>query len=185
VGIVADSLAEAVRQFREHLNRLLALTVTEVPLVFIERARRSRFVLGFRQGGEAQQAPLRTRFGPMGLYVGQVCESEPVEGNRHRLVTTHYRYTLTLDGHSEALFRWDYEKRYPDAYARWCRHHLQGDVPLPLGVNLNALHLPTGYTLLEDVIRFCLVDLEVAPLSRSWHEELEVSYAVFKSEFRR
>lgn len=67
-----------------------------------------------------------------------------------------------------------------------CRHHLQGPLLVPFGrheLNLNDFHLPTGYTTIEDVIRFCIVDLGASPLSRDWHETLEGSYRLFKTKF--
>ena len=82
--------------------------------------------------------------------------------------------------------RWEYERQWPDEDARWCRHHLQGPIQLPIGddpVVLNTVHLPTGYVTVEDVIRFCIVDLEVRPLSNDWHQELEESYRRFRTEY--
>jgi endoglycosylceramidase len=46
-----------------------------------------------------------------------------------------------------------------------------------------GLHLPTGFVALEDVLRFCIVDLGVNPLSDGWHDVLEESYRLFKTEF--
>jgi hypothetical protein len=33
------------------------------------------------------------------------------------------------------------------------------------------------------VIRFCIIDLGVSPLSSGWHEVLEDSYRLFKTKF--
>ena len=77
-----------------------------------------------------------------------------------------YRYALTLGTRAQAinvepLFRWEYVR--DTRGGTWCRHHLQGTVVVDLGANrrvqMNQWHLPTGYTTLEDVIRFCIVDL--------------------------
>jgi len=188
VAIEGDTLAEAVERFREHLNGLLARTVTQARVVALAHRSPRRaplFVtLALRHGGGAIEAPLRTRYGPMCLYLGQRCESVQ-RGRRHRLVTAAYRYTLRGETQEAPLLRWEYERHWPDPGARWCRHHLQGDVPLPLGagVSLNALHLPTGFVTVEEVLRFCIVDLGVAPLAADWHERLEQSYAKFKSDF--
>jgi hypothetical protein len=48
---------------------------------------------------------------------------------------------------------------------------------------LNDVHLPTGYVTFEDVIRFCVVDLEVAPLAQNWHRVLRESHRRFMKEF--
>jgi hypothetical protein len=36
---------------------------------------------------------------------------------------------------------------------------------------------------IEEVLRFCIVDLGVPPISRRWHEILEESYQRFKDDF--
>ena len=109
-----------------------------------------------------------------------------------RLITVEYKYTLTLGyrdawATAEPLLRWEYV-RQPERGGLWCRHHLQGPVTLTLGragdVLLNDLHLPTGYVPIEEIIRFCLVDLEVPSLSSSgeWPRTLDESYAYFRGE---
>jgi len=44
---------------------------------------------------------------------------------------------------------------------------------------LNDLHLPTGWVRLEEVLRFCIVDLGVRPLSPRWHEALVESVGLY------
>jgi len=36
---------------------------------------------------------------------------------------------------------------------------------------------------IEDILRFCIVDLGVEPLSANWHEILQESYELFREEF--
>jgi len=48
---------------------------------------------------------------------------------------------------------------------------------------LNDLHLPTGYVLLEEIIRFCIVDLGVRTLDADWNKTLEDSEEKFKKSF--
>jgi hypothetical protein len=120
----------------------------------------------------------------MDLYVGQICGSIPVPGNQRRLITTKYQYMLTAEGDNEALFRWEYV-REPHPSETWCRHHLQGRPRIVVGtetVRLNEWHLPTGYVPLEEIVRFCLVDLDVPPLSDDWHAILLTSYKQFREE---
>lgn len=93
---------------------------------------------------------------------------------------------LTGEGMEEPLFRWEYVREWPEEHQRWCRHHLQGNVVIPIGergVSLNDLHVPTGYVTVEEILRFCIVDLGVRPLSDEWHETLEKSYGLFKGTF--
>lgn len=107
------------------------------------------------------------------------------DDGRHRLRTVSYRYTLTPEGAREPLLRWEYEK-VPGGGGRYCRHHRQGGVPLQFGraeVPLNELHLPTGFVTIEEILRFCIVDLGVRYLSEDWHEILTNSYERFKTDF--
>jgi hypothetical protein len=185
VPIEGRTLGDAGRTFCDALNRVLATTVTRTRLVLIALRGGARLQIAFRDAGRPATASLRTSFGPMTLYVGQVCESVP-SGKRHRLITVAYTYTLTPEDDPEPLFRWEYVRRRPDPGALWCRHHLQGPVPLRIGgheVSLNDLHLPTGYVTLEEVLRFCIVDLGVTPLSGGWDATLEESYRRFKDDF--
>ena len=50
-------------------------------------------------------------------------------------------------------------------------------------MRLNDLHLPTGFTTIEEVLRFCIVDLGVTPLSDEWDRVLTDSYEKFKGDF--
>ena len=94
-------------------------------------------------------------------------------------------FRSTLEGAPESFLRWEYV-RTPVPEGLWCRHHLQGPLPLEFPrdtVSLNDLHLPTGYVPFEDVLRFCIVDLGVRPLSEDWDRILRESYARFQTEF--
>ncbi len=181
--IEGRTLGEAARAFRDYLNGVLARTVAETQLVLIPAG--SRVQVAFRRGGQPVRAPLYTRFGAVGLYLGQVCEGIAVSSRAQRLVTVAYTYTLTVEGAEERLLRWEYVHQ-PPADARWCRHHLQGNVPLQVGrwaLSLNDLHTPTGYVTIEEILRFCIVDLGVQPRGEDWHAVLETSYRRFKDDF--
>jgi hypothetical protein len=61
---------------------------------------------------------------------------------------------------------------------------------IPLGENgkesldIEKFHLPTGWVLMEDVLRFLISELEVnPPCGDSWPEVLEESRALFFTEF--
>jgi hypothetical protein len=180
---MAASLEEVAAIFRDHLNAVLARTVTRTRLVPLKV--KTGIQIAFRQGGAPTEALLHTRYGRMALYLGQTCESVVTEQRAHRLRTVSYRYTLRHDDSQEPVFRWEYEK-HPPHPGMHCRHHLQGDIPLRIGrreLSLNDLHLPTGFVTLEEVLRFCIVDLQVEPLSDNWHEILAESYEHFKTDF--
>jgi hypothetical protein len=122
----------------------------------------------------------------MELFVGQVCDLDQTAGRTYTLRIIEYRYSLTPDGAREPLFRWEYVGQPLDPDARWCRHHLQGPITVGLrarrdqsasALTLNHLHLPTGWVPLEEVLRFCIVDLGVRPLTETWHADLEARYS--------
>jgi hypothetical protein len=183
VPIIGRTAAEAVTTFREHLNWLLARTVTERPLVFFTVG--ERMSLAFRHHGRPAAATLGTRFGQFALFLGQTCVATLTDDRQYRLRTVSYRYTLRRDDDAEPLLRWEYEK-FPRPPGEYCRHHLQGAITLPLPpsrVSLNDMHVPTSFVTIEEVLRFCIVDLGVPPLSGDWHRLLSESYERFKTDF--
>jgi hypothetical protein len=143
--------------------------------------------LAFRQVGRPIEAALATRYGQIGLYIGQVCSAEKVGRRSYQLQTIAYKYTLTPAQADEPVFRWEYVRTRDDPDARWSRHHLQGSVDVDLGtgeeVSLNDLHVPTGWVTIEEILRFCIVDLGIAPLTEDWDRVLNESYERFKKEF--
>lgn len=173
-----------IAEFRDHLNRVLHRTLTQAPLSLVKFTK--GFSLGFRRSGllDPAEVELQTEVGVVHLSVAQMCLAERESDGEHRLRTIRYRYALRPEGNSEPRLRWEYVREFSEGNP--CRHHLQGPVAVPFGrheLNLNALHLPTGYTTIEDVIRFCIIDLGVSPLSSGWHEVLEDSYRLFKTKF--
>jgi hypothetical protein len=187
VPIEAGTLEDAARMFCDHMNGVVNRTVTEARLVQVHVGGQPLVQVTFRQAGAPMEARLGTRFGPMWLYLGQVCGSRVMGDGRHQLYTARYKYTLRRDGSQEPLFRWEYV-RQPAPDAQWCRHHLQGEVPLPIRdgdsqLTLDDLHVPTGFTTVEEILRFCISDLGVEPLSREWDGILTDSYERFKTDF--
>jgi hypothetical protein len=184
------TFGEAASAFIEHLNVLLHATITQVPLSLevLRGAGPPIANVRFRAAGVASTIPLVTRYGPMHFYVGQLCDAVIDAERQHVLRTTAYRYALLPVGHGEPLLRWEYV-RWPGDEARYCQQHLQG--PLRVGIvdqtgreaNLQDWHLPTGGVALEEVLRFCIVDLRVPPLTPEWHSVLSDSYARFRTEF--
>ena len=176
-GPTGLTLWDAARQFCDHLNEVLATTVTQTRLVPVRpRPRAISIQITFRQAGEPIQALLASRFGPLRLYLGQVCDGVPLNEGGVQLRTISYKYTLGTGDDDDPFFRWEYDREMPGFY---CRHHVQGAVPLQLGrhaISLNDLHLPTGYVAFEEVLRFCIADLGVRPRSREWDRILRASY---------
>ena len=123
-----------------------------------------------------------TRFGEIGLFLGQTCEAVP-EGKKFRLKTLRYRYYLKPAAARDPAIRWEYVKEWDQPY---CRHHLQGPIQVPFDgvrLSLDDVHLPTGFVTIEEVIRFCLVELGSRPRSENWDSILRESYGEFKTKF--
>lgn len=186
--IQGRSLGDVGRIFRDYLNDLLHTTITPMPLS-LERGN-EEINLRFRgMVGQSGGAPLKTNYGELELYLNQLCTAERDKSGAYTLHTVLYRYAISRSDANEALLRWEYIRdREPGKF--YCRHHLQGPITLDLyhqrsreQVNLQAWHLPTGWVPIEEVLRFCIVDLGVTPLSNNWDRILVDSERRFRSEF--
>jgi hypothetical protein len=193
VPIEGRTVLDASHRFADHLNRVLNTTLTQARIVAFAMGDGddSPVSVSFRERGRATAAHLNTRFGPMTLFIGQRCEGVRIGADRIRLITVEYKYTLTNGDRAawdfdDPILRWEYVRR-PKRGGLWCRHHLQGPITVPLGraggVGLNEMHLPTGYVPIEDIIRFCITDLVVTPLTEDWPRILLESYQQFRGEF--
>jgi hypothetical protein len=188
--ITGRNPAECFRAFEAHVRTLVAATITDRAQVHARYLRgESRAVLAFMEGsgwGELLAVPLKTRLGTLYFYLGQSLEAVE-EAGRYRLRTREYWYRLltSTTWTDQALIRWEYKRDVArDAY---CRHHVQ----MPLGIpieegefSLNKGHLPTGWVTMEEIIRFLIVDLEIAPpCGATWPDALEKSERKFYEEF--
>lgn len=179
--IEGKSLEAVSRQFCNQLNHLLSKTISQQRLVTIRL--KERLNIAFRRDGYAKPVKLRTRFGEMEFFVGLLCSADKIRERHFKLYISEYRYTLGFANSSEPIWRWEYHRQWTGQDDRWCRHHVQGDIPISqINLSLNDLHLPSGYVTIEDIIRFCIVDLRAKPLSPNWHDILEESYQNFKHE---
>jgi hypothetical protein len=125
---------------------------------------------------------LNSQYDPVDLEITLRCVAEAIDSRQVGLRAEWYRYTLLPEGHQEPMFRWEYVSEPEGDDAFWARHHLQGPAPIDVGsryVSLNDLHVPTGPVQVEEIIRFCINDLGVAPLSDEWDailvESVEIS----------
>src|SRR5690606_28735456 len=122
-----------------------------------------------------------------------------IEGGRWRLRTLSYWYKLFQrepDPAAEPALRWEYVAE-PPIGKQWCRHHFQivrvgppdGNAALELAigagsVDLNRLHVPTGFVLMEYVLRFLISELGIAPpCGDTWPDVLLESENKFFREF--
>ena len=159
-----------------HLNRLLNTTLTRSRMGYVIHPASPGIADLHLREGRMPGARLRSpRFGPLFLHLGQYVASEPAAGGRHRLRAVRYRYALSSALDTEALVRWESSPGAGHGHDLWCRYHVQGtariDFPRHTAI-LNDLHLPTGLVTIEDIVRFCIVDLGVKPLSGDWDQIL-------------
>lgn len=74
MSIPNRALREAGSNIRDRLTTLLARTITSKPLV-LTPVSPSSVQLSFRDRGIATSALLNTRYGSMGLSIGQTCDA--------------------------------------------------------------------------------------------------------------
>lgn len=183
--ITGRSLWDAAQQFSDNINSILSRTLTHSRVQVVGTKKSLLVELAFRQGGAVARAPLHTKVGHVWLSFGQTCDATKRRKNVYELHTVKYKYALTPDGTEEPMLRWEYVRDIGGA--TWCRHHLQGPVMVHVSehhghLNLNAHHLPTGYVPFEEVLRFCIEDLKVQPLSGDWDAVRRESYEKFRAE---
>lgn len=183
--IIGRSLWDAAQQFSDHVNSILFRTLTQSRVQVVGTRRSPLVELAFRHGGAVARALLHTKVGQVWLSFGQTCDATTPRRDVYQLHTVKYKYALTPDGTEEPMLRWEYVR--DTGGSAWCRHHLQGPVLVHVSehhghLNLNDHHLPTGYVPFEEVLRFCIVDLGVQPLTGDWDAVLRESYDRFRAE---
>jgi hypothetical protein len=121
---------------------------------------------------------------------------EVVEGRDRKLwqlKTVGYKYAIyeSDDDLAEPVLRWEYASKVPEG-KKWCRHHFQVGriesraIAVPFGggiLDLNRLHTPTGFVLIEHVLRFLLTEMGVEPANDDWEDVLEQSQEKFFKDF--
>lgn len=197
--IFANNPGECIEQFREHVASTVQKILGAGALI---RTRRldgldddedaEFFTLSTRQGNSATTVPLETRYGRLYFYLAQELETKRLEeGRKYRLHTRKYWYRLQAEpgDKAQALIRWEYaERKRP--HRREAPFHVQsgGRIPCNKGfLNLHRLHVPTGWVSFEEVLRFLVHDLGVAPKCgrRKWGRELMDSEDKFREKFHR
>lgn len=187
---------ECFRTFRDHLGPLIAATLGPQHHVHCQNDRNddTRSTLSL---GPTNANGVRLRSSTRGDFVFSLQQSlkavKTSDAKLWQLKTAEYRYAIyeTDDDLAEASLRWEYIAR-PPLGRRWCKHHFQigrrdqkaVELPFNGGVlDLNRVHNPTGFVLIEYVLRFVLTDMGVQAASDDWEEVLEESEGRFFREF--
>jgi hypothetical protein len=162
LGVQASRPEDCFRAFEEHMHGVLR-RVLQIPAYVrfkaLSQADAQRAVLTLRVGGGDKAVAVQVSHEPTTfLAIRQDLLAVPVETGGFRLRTTSYRYALTPDDEprSKAFVRWEFDQG---------NHHVQVPAnPADVGgLDLNRLHLPTGWVPLERVLRFVIVELHVVP----------------------
>lgn len=196
---------DCFEQYRGHIGPLIAATLTKKHIVNLPRLQHKPNARPMYLGHDKLKAVAleSSTHGRIHLQLSQDLEAVPSDDGKFQLKTRQYWYKVLCGDPKftdEPLFRWEYVKN-PDPGDRWCRHHFQvgkvmggrdGEQPkaisVPLGdgqADLNRLHVPTGYVLIEYVIRFLITDFGIDPPCGldQWEQELERSEATFFERF--
>jgi hypothetical protein len=173
-GLEADTARAAIETFKDHLNGLLARTITQTPLAALQVG--SAATIEFRENGIARPIQIDDIF----LFVNQSVRVTKEGKRRFRLKTLTYSYRIA-DGpaREDWLFRWEYVSRESEqGRGLHPRHHCH--LPFDHGCLTRKTHIPTGWVLLEEVIRFLIHELDVDPLTEDWDEILQESEEQFR-----
>jgi hypothetical protein len=143
----------------------------------------SKGILEFVRGAVATSVPLETNRGTLYLTVNQDLEAFREGIKQFRLRTRRYAYKLLSSEAptAEAILRWEYVAETGDE--DHCRYHLHAKAVIPSGdegLRLDRLHVPTGWVLIEHVLRFLFIDLGVRPRTDDWPRLLRESEARFE-----
>lgn len=177
----------AFQEFEKHICELVRDTLPLPSGIRLALTTKGHFgVLEFVRGGIGTSVELATSVGPLWFSINQELVAEKEQKRRFRLRTRRYAYRLATSGdpRAEAILRWEYDSSIEDDVQ--CRHHHHSNAAIPFGsqtLNLQRLHLPTGWVLIEEVLRFLFHDLGVQPRVADWPGRLRSSEDRFHTEF--
>jgi hypothetical protein len=126
---VPPTLHAAFGDFLEHLNGVLAATITTHPLQPLPYIKDDveRY---FAFAGAGYALIKSEEHGNLALSIGQCCA---LSETNDRLCTLRYTYGIGPTSHRKPTIRWDYRRTWPED-KRWCRHHFQGrEIAIQLG----------------------------------------------------
>jgi hypothetical protein len=197
-GITGRTPYQCFTKFRDHVADLVTEIVpTDAILQPKVRAGDKRYcTLEFSNAQDMNAAPIETRvLGRVFLHLAQDVQAAEVDKTTYRLRTLKYRYALYATSPmqlSEPWIRWEYETKDKRAHEGPARHHMQlgkGTTAQRMQVgacelDLNRIHAPTGWVLIEEVFRFLIHDLGMEPpCGAKWPDVLHASETAFHEDF--
>jgi len=181
--LTGDRPDEVFRNFRDHISGLLNHTITDAPLSLFHRKDTPFAQFAFRDEADvAMAAPLFS--GGLFLAVSQQLRVDEQPNKTWKLRTLTYSYHLLEDSSPDSrwIIRWEYVSHIQRRNEH-PRHHVHIDtvVETPAGkMDLDKLHLSTGWVTIEEVIRFLIAEMGVKPKVENWDEQLLQSEQLFK-----
>ena len=179
--ITGRTAKECADTFREHIAGLLSKTISRTAHLDL-----------FSSSGTytmSYQVDLDTKFGRLRLHVAQALRAVGYGKGRCRLETSNYWYRLhRTSGNGEALLRWEYDRSHKPENDKPPRHHAHAPVEIDIGgdvtMDLDKMHLPTGWVTIEEVIRFAITELgHRPPCGNEWPKVLAESEGKFFEDF--
>jgi hypothetical protein len=179
-GLSGKKPNDIFNTFRDHLNSLLHHTITEVPL--LQTITGSRAHLEFRLNRESIGVEVGKGYH---LYLSQALEAHRIKSREYRLKTLAYAYRIG-EGPKRGdrwIIRWEYNSR-EHLEALHPRHHCH--LPFELtcfgdqSLNLDKMHISSGWVTVEEVIRFLIHELKVKPKHVDWDKRLRDSEQKFR-----
>jgi len=183
--IIETNPKRAFAEFEAHIEEVVRSVLPLPAGIKLSLSTRKDFgVLEFVRGGIATAARIESNVGPVWLSINQELEAVRERTRRYRVRTRRYAYRLReAEGARRAFLRWEYDSSTPDEGC--CRHHMHAQSALALGGGTLSLesHLPTGWVLIEHVMRFLFHDLHVEPRTETWPQILRASETKFYEQF--
>jgi hypothetical protein len=193
---------ECFDTFADHIRPLIQSVLGPVVHVRFERLGSDENKRAMRLGGSESTDWVRLEsatYGSIYLYLAQNLAANPSVGNKgFTLKTQQYWYRVferEPGPEDEPLLRWE---NAPLEGKQHCKYHFhigkvfKGDRQEPIELDRNGsktiltrLHIPTGYVLIEYVLRFLISDLGVKPACGDdcWEDVLSQSQDRFFTEF--
>lgn len=195
MAITGRTPNECFTSFRDHVSKLVtAVVATQAPVLHVQREPH-RSVLSFANPQDRDAAVIETAKGNVYLHLTQHLHAEQAERG-FKLRTREYRYAIYEESPgllTEPLFRWEYETRDRQPHRGQPRHHLQFGRDSSLQhaelaghkLDMNRVHLPTGWVLMEEIFRFLIHELGMVPPcgEDAWPDVLHRSESAFFDEF--
>ena len=193
MAIVGRTPDECFKTFLDHVGPLIANMVpTDCPVLCPRRRGQPlQRTLSFANPEHDDAVPLKIDGGTIYLYMAQELRAVREDG-AYRLRTVAYWYKLFPRSpleNDDALVRWEYKAADPGCPGP-CRHHVQFGKMAPrmaLGAthfDLTRFHMPTGWVLMEEVLRFLVHELGMKPrCGDRWPEVLRDSEDKFYDSF--